>query len=192
MHTDRQVQILESSMELIADKGIQGFTIKNLSKKIGISEPAVYRHFESKTDILIALLDNFKEMTAILALLSENPNNSASEKIESIFCRLIDVFTEKPETISVIFSEEIFKNDIVLKTKIIELQNLHQSNIERVIEKGQNDNHIKKDIDKETLALILMGSFRHLVKRWHLNNHNFNLRIEGEKLISTFKLIIKK
>ena len=53
MLTERQQEILDKSIEIISRKGIQGLTIKNLSKEIGISEPAIYRHFESKTDILL-------------------------------------------------------------------------------------------------------------------------------------------
>jgi AcrR family transcriptional regulator len=190
MQTDRQIQILETSMELIANKGIQGFTIKNLSNAIGISEPAIYRHFDGKTAILIAILDNFKEMVGMMSSLIANTDATAIVKIERLFYKMIEIFTEQPAIISVIFSEEIFKNDIILKNKIIEIQNLHQSHIESVIEKGQDGNNVRNDIDKSTLALMLMGAFRLLVKRWDLNSHNFNLKTEGEKLINSFKLFI--
>lgn len=190
MQTDRQIQILETSIELIANKGIQGFTIKNLANAIGISEPAIYRHFESKTAILISILDNFKEMAGKMSSSFENSDTNAMGKIEFIFYRMIEIFTKQPAIISVIFSEEIFKNDINLKNKIIEIQNLHQFNIESIIEKGQAENTVRNDIDKSTLALTFMGAFRLLVKRWDLNSHNFNLKSEGEKLINSFKLFI--
>ncbi|MBT4968054.1 MAG: TetR/AcrR family transcriptional regulator [Bacteroidetes bacterium] len=57
MQTDRQKEIVEVALELITEKGIQGLTIKNLSKKIGISEPAIYRHFDNKIQILISILE---------------------------------------------------------------------------------------------------------------------------------------
>jgi AcrR family transcriptional regulator len=190
MKTDRQTQILEISMELIANKGIQGFTIKNLSKAIGISEPAIYRHFDSKTDILIAILDNFKEMFGMMSSLPKDMETTAMDKVEFLFLKLIDIFTEKPAIISVIFSEEIFKNEIILKNKIIEIQNLNQSKIEAFIEKGQANNNVRNDIDKSTLALTFMGAFRLLVKRWDLNGHKSNLKLEGKKLINSFKLFI--
>lgn len=190
MQTDRQTQILEASMELIANKGIQGFTTKNLSKTIGISEPAIYRHFDNKTAILIAILDNFKEMVGMMYSLFAISDTTAIVKIERMFYKMIEIFTEQPAIISVIFSEEIFKNDIILKNKIIEIHNLHQSQIESIIEKGQDENNVRNDIDKSTLALMLMGAFRLLVKRWDLNSHNFNLKSEGEKLINSVKLFI--
>ncbi len=190
MQTERQIQIIESSIELIATKGIQGFTIKNLSKAIGISEPAIYRHFENKAEILVSILNNFKEMGEMMSMMVVNNNDTAIEKIEFMFSKMIEIFTEQPAFVSVIFSEEIFKNEEILINKIVEILNLHQANIEKIIEIGQKEKNIRTDIDKSSLALIFMGSLRLLVKRWELNNQNFNLKTEGEKLINSFKLMV--
>lgn len=189
MQTERQTQIIEKSIELIATLGIQGFTIKNLAKAIGISEPAIYRHFDHKTDILITILDNFKEMGEFMTLMSNNSDDTAIEKIEFLFTKMMEIFIEQPAIISVIFSEEIFKNDEILKEKIVEIHNMHQLNIEMIVESGQLNKDIRSDIDKSSLALIFMGSLRLLVKRWDLNNQNFDLNKEGAKLLNTFKLL---
>ncbi len=192
MYTPRQIQIIESSIELIADKGIQGFTIKNLSKKIGISEPGIYRHFKNKTAILLSILNNFKEMGEMMNAIIVNKNNKVIDNIDFMFTEMLEIFTDKPAIVSVIFSEEIFNNEPVLKNKIIEIQNMYQLNIETIVAKGQADKTLRPDIDKYSLALILMGALRLLVKRWKLNNHNFNLRSEGEMLINSFKVLIEK
>ena len=55
MKTERQQEIINVALKLINEKGIQGLTMKNLSKEIGISEPAIYRHFENKIEILLAI-----------------------------------------------------------------------------------------------------------------------------------------
>lgn len=190
MQTERQTQILNSSMELIANRGIQGFTIKNLSEKIGITEPAIYRHFESKTDILNTILNNFKEMIGTISLMLESFEGTAIDKISFMFSQLLEIFDEQATIISVMFSEEIFKNELSLKNNICEIQDLHQLNIETILETGQANGNIRRDIDKRILALMLMGSFRLLAKRWDSSGHKFNLKLEGEKLINSFKLII--
>jgi len=53
-------------------------TIKNLAKKIGITEPAIYRHFDSKIHILITILDLFKKNNELIFSneLNTNLNNS--------------------------------------------------------------------------------------------------------------------
>ncbi len=189
--TDRQTEIIEVALEIINKKGIQGLTIKNISKKIGISEPAIYRHFASKTDILLGVLSNFKEMAAMLSEMMENYNGAASEKISFLFSRMLDLFSETPSMVSVIFSEEIFKNDELLKSKIVEVVNLHTHTIENIILKGQSENNMRTDIGATNLALIAMGSFRLLVKKWDLNDHNFNLKEEGKNLLEILNRIMK-
>jgi len=190
MFSKRQLQIIETSIEIIANRGIQGFTIKNLSKAIGISEPAIYRHFENKTEILVAILNTFKEMGEMMSMMVVNNTDTAIEKIEFMFSKMLEIFAEQPAFISVIFSEEIFKNEEVLKNKIVDIMNLHQTNIENIVELGQKDKNIRPDVDKTSMALIFMGALRLLVKRWELNNQNFDLKQEGKRLINAFKLMV--
>ncbi len=190
MLSDRQQQIIEESINIIDKKGIQGLTIKNLSKAIGISEPGIYRHFESKTEILLSILNNFKEMAVLLSGLMDDFQGTAIEKIEFLFMRMLAVFSESPSMVSVIFSEEIFKNEELLKIKITEVLNTHGKTIDTIILKGQEERNVRNDIDRETLVLIIMGSLRMLVKRWDLSNHSFNLEAEGKKLIAGLNKVL--
>lgn len=190
MQTDRQKEIIERSIEIISHKGIQGLTIKNLSKEIGISEPAIYRHFESKTAILIAILRSFKEMSDMFSEMMDNHNGMANEKMNLMFSKILLTFTETPSLVSVIFSEEIFKNDTILKNQITEIQLKNQKTLETLLKKGQNEKNVRNDIDAKRLALLIMGSFRLLVKNWDLSNYDFNLINEGKLLFASLELII--
>ncbi|MBT4340250.1 MAG: TetR/AcrR family transcriptional regulator, partial [Bacteroidetes bacterium] len=106
MQTDRQKEIVEVALELITEKGIQGLTIKNLSKKIGISEPAIYRHFDNKIQILISILEFFKDNTEQIFKKELNNNDKAIDKIEHLFTRHFASFSTTPSLVSVIFAEE--------------------------------------------------------------------------------------
>jgi AcrR family transcriptional regulator len=191
MLTERQQEILDKSIEIISRKGIQGLTIKNLSKEIGISEPAIYRHFESKTDILLTILNNFMEMSVFMNEAILEMQETAIEKISFMFSKIIEIFAEEPSHISVVFSEEIFKNDEILKAKIIELMSLKEQTVEKVIKQGQENGEVRTDIDYKTLALIVMGALRFTVKQWDLRKQQENLKDEGDKLINALTLILK-
>ena len=190
MLSERQQQIIDESIKIIDEKGIQGLTIKNLSKAIGISEPGIYRHFESKTVILLTILNSFKEMAEMLSGLMKDYQGTATKKIEFMFSRMLELFSASPSMVSVIFSEEIFKNEELLKQKITQVLNLHAATIELIITQGQNDDNVRKDIDVKTLALMIMGSLRLLVKRWDLNDHDFDLSREGGKLVQGLDKIL--
>ena len=192
MLTERQQEIIDKSIDIIANKGIQGLTIKNLSKEIGFSEPAIYRHFESKTGILLAILANFQEMSSLMNNEVKKINDTAIRKIEFMFNKIIDIFTKEPSHISVVFSEEIFKNEKILKEKIIEIMDSKEKAIEEIILEGQNKREVRNDIDNKTLALIIIGALRFRIKQWDLRKQYKNLDKEKQKLISGLKLILEK
>ena len=190
--TSRQEEIIDRSIEIIATKGIQGLTIKNLSKEIGISEPAIYRHFESKTDILLAILDKFDEILFFMSSQERSEDSTSLEKLEMLFSRIIEIFSKDPSHISVIFSEEIFKNEEVLKNKIVGIMDSKRKFIQTIILEGQKSGEIRDDIDHRTLTLIVMGTLRFMIKQWDLQNKHQNLEKEGRELIKGLKLILAK
>ena len=190
--SDRQLEIIDLSIEIIAKQGIQGLTIKNIAKKIGISEPAIYRHFDSKTQILLTILDNFMEMAAFMGEAMKGNNDSAGDKIEFMFSRIVDIFIDTPSYISVIFSEEIFKNEQVLKNKIVEILSLNEQTIEYIIRTGQEKGEVRTDIEYKNLAIIVMGTLRFRIKQWDLNNYDGDIKADGIVLINSLKSIIAK
>ncbi len=189
--TPRQKEILQVALELISQKGIKGLTIKNLSKKIGISEPAIYRHYEHKIDILVAILDHFKENTESLFHFEAKKDITAIEKIEQVFKQHFSTFAETPYLVSVIFAEELFKGEPALSKKIAEIINANNRILESLVNEGQNKGEIRKDIETSHLTLIIMGSLRLFIKKWQFSNYAFDVKKEGYKLIESIKCIIK-
>jgi AcrR family transcriptional regulator len=53
--------ILTTAKDMISEVGFHKMTTANLAKRADISEGTIYRHFESKDDILQHILDDFDE-----------------------------------------------------------------------------------------------------------------------------------
>ncbi len=192
MKTARQIEITEVALELINEKGIQGLTIKNLAKKIGITEPAIYRHYDSKIDILIAVLDLFKQNTEQLFERELQNGNNAIDKIEHLFTQHFTTLSATPSLVSVIFSEEIFRNEPVLIDKISEVIDKNDKILTTIIVNGQKSGEIRTDIEAKYLSTIIIGTLRLFVKKWQFSAFSYNLPKEGKKLIDSIKLLIIK
>ncbi len=192
MKTERQKEITEVALELISEKGIQGLTIKNLAKKIGITEPAIYRHYDSKIDILIAVLDLFKQNTEQLFENELKNEGKAIDKIEHLFTKHFTSFSASPSLVSVIFSEEIFRNEPILIQNISELIDKNDKILTTIIINGQKTGEVRDDIEAKYLSIIIMGSLRLFVKKWQFSEFSFDLPEEGKKLIDSIKLLITK
>jgi len=53
--------ILAESLRLLDDDGVDGFSLPKLGRALGADQTAVYRHFASKDDIVLALADRLIE-----------------------------------------------------------------------------------------------------------------------------------
>ena len=49
--SDRRSQILEAAIKFFSEEGFDGST-HNFAKKIGITQPLIYRYFESKDELI--------------------------------------------------------------------------------------------------------------------------------------------
>jgi TetR/AcrR family transcriptional regulator, fatty acid metabolism regulator protein len=190
--TDRQAQIIAESVNIISEQGIQGLTIKNLSKRIGISEPAIYRHFESKIDILLTILNTFHQDKKLALTRIATGSLPALAKLEEIYFHHFQTFTGNPALTAVIFSEEIFKNEARLSEKVLSIMTTNQQIIGDILKNGQDTNEIRDDISVQQLSLIIQGSLRLLVTQWRLAGFSFNLEENGTELWISVKKLISK
>ncbi len=186
--SEKQKEIIKASLEIIAENGIQHLTIKNLSKKIGLVESAIYRHYESKTQILIAILDSITGETKSTGLTGDESVISYLEKrLENHFL----TFTNNPALVSVVFAEDLFQNEPLLieKTKVKVEKNI--SEMAKLISIGQQKGEIRNDIISEQVSIMINGSVRMLVKQWKMSGYSFDLIAKGAELIHSLKLMLK-
>jgi AcrR family transcriptional regulator len=54
---ERRAQLLDTAVKLFAERGYAGATTAELARAAGVTEPIIYRHFKSKRDLFIALID---------------------------------------------------------------------------------------------------------------------------------------
>lgn len=189
-YSDRQNQIIQESIQLIADKGIQGLTIKNISKAIGISEPAIYRHFENKNEIILAIISTMKDSTNN-ELFQIDENNPTIDKIKKMIQGHTNRFIKNPSLTAIIFSEEIFNNNSILAKPIRMMMRRNQNKMISMIEKGQVAGDVRLDINAEQISLMVIGSFRFLVSKWHIMNFDFDLNKEVNEMLGAIEKVLK-
>ena len=189
--SDRQIEIIIAATNLIGEKGIQNLTTKNLATEMGFSEPALYRHFENKTDILKSVLLYYRHQLKIGLENILVEKTTGAEKIEGMINFQFYHFTKNPAVVMVIFSETSFQYEDSLSSTVLALLNQKKVMLENIVKLGQKDESIRRDIDSSQLSDIIMGSMRFTILRWRLNDFNFDLIKEGELLWNAISKVLK-
>lgn len=70
--------ILGCACELFTEEGLEGFSMRRLARSVGVTAPALYRHFDGKEDVLVAVVgEAFKVLSRYLYASLEAPTPMA-------------------------------------------------------------------------------------------------------------------
>ncbi|MGD9487900.1 MAG: TetR/AcrR family transcriptional regulator [Calditrichaceae bacterium] len=178
----RQKQIIEVSLRLIKEGGIQNMTMKRIADEVGISEQAIYRHFDSKLELLTAIIRQFDKHFVSVFSKIKSIENSVQQITQYIDTHLI-YFTQNPAAAAVIFSEEIFQNEETLVQEVKKLLEKRIQFVTELMQNGQNRGEIKTEYSADTLAVLTLGAMRILITSWRLSNFSFDLKSRSKSII---------
>ncbi len=188
--TNRQMEILNSALDIISERGIENLTMKNIGRELNISDAALYKHFKSKSEIFLGIASIFETESNDILEKIINRDMRCFEKIRSFFLNRIKKFSNNKSTTIVLFSSEIIE-DKNFKRKIFNIMKNHKKLLIGEIKKGQQKDEIV-NIEPEHLFNMIMGSLRLLVERWRLSNFKFDLKNEANNLWNSLYKIMKK
>nr|WP_299206445.1 TetR/AcrR family transcriptional regulator [uncultured Brumimicrobium sp.] len=191
--TARQIEIMEAATQRIDKHGIQNLTIKTLAADINLSEPALYRHFAGKNEILLGLLVYFKdEMEERISQLSFEKDEKAGDRLRKIFNSQLVTFEQKPAIVSVIFAESIFHFDNSLSNKVSEIIDSMHKVVHENIKTGQSKNQYSTLIKPGTMTTIITGGMRMAVMKWKLSGNKSSVEKDGMKVLNGILKMIEK
>src|SRR6516162_8509835 len=61
--TDRKRQLLSHAKQLFVSLGYQATTTEKIARAAGVSEPVLYRHFDSKKTLFLEVLEEIRQAT---------------------------------------------------------------------------------------------------------------------------------
>ncbi len=189
--SDRQIEIIEAAAKLLTNSGVSGLTIKNLAKEMKFSESAIYRHFESKEDIILSMLDFVLSGAGKATFIVMDSSLSTTEIIKTMFLSQFSYFSKHPHLAVAIFSDGLLEASERINSKILDIMNSRKIILEPLVKEAQNKGEFTNEIAVEEIIHILMGSVRLLMYQWRVSYFRFDLYQKGEKLLdSILKLIV--
>lgn len=186
----RCAQIIAAALELLSEGGIPALTIKNLARAVGVSEPALYRHFENKQGILVAILDRFEAHMGELFDQALSEEAGVLDQIQAVYRRVFRSFAAQPALASVVFAEEIFRHDRRLAERVARIMDTVEGRVLSMLRSRRGRTECRHDVPAKDLARLIMGSLRFLVTRWRLSGYAFNLEKEGMAFCRSLRLLI--
>ncbi len=150
--------ILDVAFRLFMEKGYEHTSIQDIINHLGgLSKGAIYHHFKSKEDILVAVTDRMTaESNQMLAVIRDRTDLNGQEKLKMIFKESINrpvqekIFTVAPD----------FHNNPKLLFSLLHdtIEEAAPNYIVPIIRQGIADGSIKTDFPEPLAELVLLAA----------------------------------
>lgn len=188
----RKTQIIAAARKLIIRKGSEHLTVRAIAKEVEITEAAIYRHFKSKREILLFLMNHIMD-----TMLKEVETRAAAESqaLKSLHDLLAEHLTEIEQRRGMSFhviAEIISLGDKKLNREVYQKLQLYIAQLESLLLEGVRQEEVRTDIEPAAAALLLFGMIQGLVNYWALSNCSFDLGRNFSSLWDVYSKAILK
>jgi TetR/AcrR family transcriptional regulator, fatty acid metabolism regulator protein len=169
----RQV-IIDAAVDVFSRHGFQNSTISQIAQKANVAEGTIYQYFKNKEDLFFSIpIDKTKEFYGELELHLQGIHG-AENKIRKFVWYYLYHLQENPEYARALMLEMRVNRNFA-KTKTFGPYRPLTHKILGIIQEGQEEGFIRKDINIYMIRHLILGMLEHIVTRWLLKGEKGDL-----------------
>jgi len=150
-------KILRVSADIIVKEGLRKFTAKNIADRLGITDAAIFKHFNSMDDIISEIIERYVSKCSKSAEEAEKKGKSVKERLEAVLRTHLSVLEETKGAVPVLCFEFLRAEDKKFYRILKGFIENYKDQIGKLIREGQSEGTIRKDIDPEATAMLFIG-----------------------------------
>lgn len=178
----RQAEIVETTVKLAAAAGPDRLSLDAVAAAVGISQPAIFRHFPTKKRLWLAVAEWIAER---LTGIWEGAEAEAApiERLRKMVHGQLKLVSSTPAVPAILFSRTLHSENEALRQAFEKLIAAFHQRLSRQINAAQAEGSIRSDADPAQLAALVMSVVQGTILRWTVTKQRFDLVNEGMALL---------
>lgn len=156
---DRKRQIAETALRIVASQGAHRLTAMEISRALGITDAALFRHFRDKDEIIAAAITRFEEL--LEGDIEATDGGDPLERLGAFFVRRVDKARAHPEILVLAFNDRLA--EIAGPQGSARVQRIVGSSVGFVracLEQAQRSHLVAADVPIDVLVWMVIGGLR--------------------------------
>ena len=179
---ERKAQIVAEVLRLADEIGPDRLSTTEVARAIGLSQPAIFRHFPTKSALWLAVAEDIADRLQNYWAAAEAGATGPHARLKALISAQLTAIAETPALPSILFSRELQVDNPALRDVFRGLLGAFQGRLVAVIRDLQAAGDLKRDVSPEDVAILLTSLVQGVAIRWTLGARGFALVPEGFRL----------
>ncbi|WP_050930830.1 TetR/AcrR family transcriptional regulator [Aestuariivita boseongensis] len=179
---ERKAQIVAEVLRLADEIGPDRLSTTDVARAIGLSQPAIFRHFPTKGALWLAVAEDIADRLQSCWAAAEAGATGPQARLKALIGAQLTAIAETPALPSILFSRELQVDNPALREVFRGLLSAFEGRLVAVIRELQAAGDLKRDVSPEDVAILLTSLVQGVAIRWTLGARGFALVPEGFRL----------
>ncbi|MCX7025097.1 MAG: TetR/AcrR family transcriptional regulator [Spirochaetes bacterium] len=192
-YTKAKTTLVRAAALVMQERGPRAATLKNISQHAGVTEPAVFRHFDGVDGVFDGLCTAVEFFFDRINETYTAPGLKGLPRFEKAYFGILDILTEYADfAYLIVHASTIFLEYEELSDRIVALKQRDKIQVLACIKEASRAGQIRNDVDAETIAGAIVGNTLILLGSWLSSGGGFPLRERCAKSWKEMKKLIEK
>jgi len=178
---DRKADILQTALRLAFDVGPDRVTTGQIADRLGLTQPAIYKHFSSKEDIWRAVADHLA--VRVENLIRRTASLPPEPRLRALVLGHLRLVREAPALPEIMVMRDIAGRQKAFRQQMQNSMAAFRAALTGAIDGMRNTGAMRADIDAQDAAVLLLGVVQSLVLRLLVTRDTQPLLADGERLL---------
>jgi AcrR family transcriptional regulator len=177
----RRQQIAEAALALVAGQGLKRLSVAAVARQVGLVPSGIYRHFKSKDEILSAVLDRIEQRLLANVHAAREEHDDPLDCLRDVLMRHIRFIREGRAIPRIIFSDDVHAGNPQRKQRVFQIFTRYTGQVAEIVRRGQRQGRIRRNLDVQTVTMMLFGIIVPAGILWHLTEGRFDVTHHAQR-----------
>jgi len=183
----RRQEIIDATLALLATTPIQGVTTREVARRVGVSQPALFRHFRSRDAILEAVVTHARERLEALAEQVLQPGNPPLEALEALLRGVVGYSRTHPGLPRLLFQDAASSPAAPYQHPLRHLVSMQRALASELVRQAQRTGEVAESVDAERAGSLFVALIQGVLLQWQLSDRCSDLERQADALLALWR-----
>jgi len=183
--------LLRSAAIVMREEGPRAATLKNIAAKAGVTEPAIFRHFDGVDGMFQSLFDVVEMFFDLFQLYYKEAGHVGLDRFENAYFKILAALKENVDFCYLLTQPDaIFRQYPKLRQRLAELKARDKDSVVACIKEAKSKGQLVAGADAETVAMSVVGATLLAINSWVADVGASDIVKEGKRVWNGVRALV--